>query len=93
MHKENRVGIEQEEQERGERATAALFPFVQEWGLPLNPEDLEEMAYAVLSHADSDRSLEEIHQAVKDQLAEYKQKQAAFQREAYGDSAGDKPAR
>lgn len=34
------------------RGAAALFPFVQRWGLSLNPEDLDEMAYAVLRNYD-----------------------------------------
>ena len=53
-----------------ERGTAALLPFVQEWKLPLNPEDLDEIAYAVLKHHDSDASFEEIQAAARAQLAE-----------------------
>jgi hypothetical protein len=33
------------------RALTALGPFVRRWGLPLNPEDMEELAYAVLRRA------------------------------------------
>jgi hypothetical protein len=36
------------------------WPFVQEWGLQLNPEDLQAMGVAVLIHADSDETFEEI---------------------------------
>jgi hypothetical protein len=34
------------------RGTSALEPFVRAWNLPLNPEQLDLMAYAVLSEAD-----------------------------------------
>jgi hypothetical protein len=34
--------------EQMERGAAALIPFVQEWRLSLNPEDLDEIASAVL---------------------------------------------
>ena len=53
-----------------ERAVAALIPFVQEWHLPLNPENLHEIAWAVLVHADGDQTFEEIQAAVRAQLAE-----------------------
>jgi hypothetical protein len=43
-------------QEEVERGVGALIPFVQEWGLPLNPEDLAQLAAAVLEHYDSDES-------------------------------------
>jgi hypothetical protein len=46
-----------------ERGIAALLPFAQEWGLPLNPEDLQAMAVAVLIHAHSDETLHEIDAA------------------------------
>ena len=36
--------------EQIERGTAALVPFVGAWNLPLNPEQLDELAYAVLTH-------------------------------------------
>ena len=52
------------------RAVTALAPFVHEWRLPLNPENLEEMAWAVLLHARSDESLEHIDEAAKVQLAD-----------------------
>ena len=37
------------------RAVTALLPFVSRWDLPLNPEDVEVLAYAALRHARSDR--------------------------------------
>jgi hypothetical protein len=61
--------------EQVERGTTALVPFVQEWGLPLNPENLDEMAYAVLKHARRTGPIEaaeyeEIDRAVRAPLAE-----------------------
>jgi hypothetical protein len=61
--------------EQIERGTHALVPFVQEWGLPLNPEDLDEMAYAVLRHAQATGPIapeewEAIDRAVREQLRE-----------------------
>ena len=56
--------------EQMERAVTALLPFVTEWGLSLNPEDLHEIAYAVVAHFDSSASHEEILAAVEHQLAE-----------------------
>lgn len=52
------------------RAFAALTPFVAAYGLPVNPEELEEMAYAVLAHVASSEALVEIHDAVERQIAE-----------------------
>jgi len=42
---------------RPDRAMAAMLPFVIRWGFPVNPEDVEEIVYALLLHADSDSSL------------------------------------
>ncbi len=53
------------------RACAALYPFVAAYGLPLNPADVEEMAYAVLQHAFTEASSEEIDEAVTVQIQEY----------------------
>ena len=53
-----------------ERAVAALLPFVDEWNLPLNPEHLHELAYAVLLHSDGETSWEEIDAAVRAQIVE-----------------------
>ena len=75
-----------------ERGAAALFPFVQEWKLSLNPEDLDEIVYAVLVHAQSNRSFEEIDAAVRQQLADYGFAQARFQKEAYGGMSAEEAA-
>lgn len=42
------------------RALAALTPFVSAFNLPMNPEDLELMAYVVLRYARSDLSWDDI---------------------------------
>ena len=42
------------------RAAAVLTPFVRRFDLPLNPEDMDLLAYAVLLHARSDRTPDEI---------------------------------
>jgi hypothetical protein len=62
--------------EQVERAAGALVPFVEEWKLALNPEDLEEIAYAVLVHHDSDASWEQIDAAVREQIAEVRRDHA-----------------
>jgi hypothetical protein len=54
--------------EQVERATDALVPFVQEWNLSLNPEELAELAYAVLLHHDSEATSDEIDAAVRAQI-------------------------
>jgi hypothetical protein len=56
------------------RAVAALEPFVRRWGLPLNPEDMDELAYAVLRHARSNDNLEAITTAVEGQIDEHEAK-------------------
>ncbi len=71
--------------EQVERATGALIPFVQGWNLSLNPEDLAEIAYAVLVHHDSDASWEEIHAAVQAQIDDHRQ-QAGSLRDAMNDA-------
>jgi hypothetical protein len=68
---------------RADRAMAAMLPFVSRWGFPVNPEDVEEIVYAVLLYADSDSSLEEIDIAVRRQIAEYMLRTRRFQLEAY----------
>jgi hypothetical protein len=60
--------------EQVERATGALVPFVREWNLSLNPEDLAEIAYAVLSHHDSDAGWDEIEAAVRAQLEDHRRR-------------------
>jgi hypothetical protein len=54
--------------EQIERGAAALVPFVETWGLPLNPENLDELAYAVLVHHDSAATGDEIDAAVRRQI-------------------------
>lgn len=51
------------------RGMAALYPFVTAYRLSLNPEDLEEMVYAVLKHAAGLGPFEEITEAVDMQIA------------------------
>lgn len=62
--------------EQIERGAAALIPFVRQWNLSVNPEDLDEMAYAVLVHHDSDASWEAIERDVRRQIAAVRQGQA-----------------
>ena len=59
--------------EQIERASAALLPFVSEWNLPLNPEDLDELAYAALVHHDTRLSFEEIIDTVERRLQEVRE--------------------
>lgn len=66
--------------EQVERATSALIPFVQQWNLSLNPEDLAEIAYAVLVHHDSDASWEQIDTAVRAQIEEHRQQAESLAR-------------
>ena len=58
--------------EQVERATGVLALFVPAWNLSLNPEDLAELAYAVLAHHDSDASWDEIAAAVRAQIADHR---------------------
>jgi len=60
--------------EQGKRASWALVPFVEEWNLSLNPEELDELSYAVLRHFDSDASWKEIHESVREQIEEYRRR-------------------
>lgn len=53
------------------RAETALLPFVQAYGLPVNPEDLELMAYAVLRYANSTQELPDIAAAVEKLIADH----------------------
>ena len=56
------------------RAVAALIPFVRRWNLPLNPEDIDEMVYAMLVHTRSDLSADEIMAAVDRQIDDHEQR-------------------
>ena len=58
--------------EQVERGAGVLSYFVTPWNLPVNPEELAEMAYAVLVHHDSDASWDEIGAAVGEQIAEHR---------------------
>lgn len=53
------------------RAETALVPFVRAFGLPVNPEDLELMAYAVLKFANSAEELSDIAQAVEKMITDH----------------------
>jgi hypothetical protein len=53
------------------RAVTALVPFVRAFRLPLNPEELEVMAYAVLRFANSAEELPVIAQAVDKLIANH----------------------
>ena len=56
--------------ERWQRARMALGVFVEEWELRLNPEDLDEIAYAVIRHLNNRRSFGDVDAAVRRQLAD-----------------------
>lgn len=47
---------------------------MEEWNLPLNTEELQELAYATLCHFDSASSWEEIHVNVRKQIADYRER-------------------
>jgi hypothetical protein len=53
------------------RARTALGPFVRAFNLPVNPEDLELMAYAVLRFAESTEELLDIQRAVEEMIADH----------------------
>lgn len=54
-----------------QRAAAALHPFVRRWNLPLNPEDMDEITYAILLHARSDADIDDVVEAVEKQIDEH----------------------
>jgi hypothetical protein len=60
-----------------ERGVTALVPYVQEWGLPLNPEDLQAMAVAVLIHSRSEASYAEIDEFERDWIRKNREATAA----------------
>jgi hypothetical protein len=53
------------------RAETALVPFVRAFRLPVNPEDLEVMAYAVLRFGNSTEELPDIDEAVEKLIADH----------------------
>jgi hypothetical protein len=80
MGNREKLLIMQPTPEQVERATDVLSYFVAPWNLPVNPEDLAEMAYAVLVHFDSDASWDEIGAAVKAQIDEHREEAAELDR-------------
>jgi hypothetical protein len=70
--------------EQMERAVAALVPYVQEWNLPLNPEELHELAGAVLTHFDTVASFDEIDAAERARIEEFAREQADLNRDQTG---------
>jgi len=53
------------------RAAAALNPFVRAFNLPVNPEELGLMAYAVLRYTYSDEPLAEVAAAVRELIDQH----------------------
>ena len=47
---------------------------MQEWNLSLNPEELAELAYAVLLHYDSEATSVEIDAAVRAQIEDHRRR-------------------
>jgi hypothetical protein len=74
------------------RAVTALVPFVRAFRLPLNPEELEVMAYAVLRFANSAEELPVIAQAVDELIANHFASHAQL-REAMRRSIHDRDTR
>jgi hypothetical protein len=63
-------------EEELDRAVTALVPFVQQWDISLNPEDLRLMAYVVLLYGPSAEPHEAIVKGVEEQLAWVKDKRS-----------------
>jgi hypothetical protein len=59
-----------------ERAVVSLLPFVKQWGLSLNPEDLQLMASVVLEFSQSDQSDEAITERVEQILQVEREKRS-----------------
>ncbi len=76
MNRNHHGPLSEVTREQIERGAAALLPFVREWKLPLNPEDLGELAYAVLTHGqrtgpiDAPDEWTRIDEAVRRQIEE-----------------------
>jgi hypothetical protein len=71
--------------EQIERGAAALQPFVDAWNLPLNPEDLDELASAVLRHGRKTGPIDRsewgfIEQSVREQIDAVRQDRANLYR-------------
>lgn len=62
------------------RALVALSPFVAEYRLPVNPEDLELMVYAMLRHLRSPEPDEAVIEGVKALIEEQRVKHEALSR-------------
>ncbi|MEU7901656.1 hypothetical protein [Actinoplanes sp. NPDC049118] len=75
------------------RAVTAVMPFVRRWQLPLNPEDVEELAYAVPLHARSDRTVAEIDTAVQTQIDQHRQRARHLYEAMRAASERDEPFR
>ena len=78
--------------EQVERGADVLTYFVAPWNLPLNPEDLAELAYAVLAHHDSTASWEEIGAAVEEQIADHRRRAEALDAAFRSDHSEDSDA-
>jgi hypothetical protein len=53
------------------RGATAFMPFHHAFNLPINPEDIDAIVYAVLLHARSDAPLEEVYRAAQELTAEH----------------------
>jgi hypothetical protein len=74
-----------------EQAVEALVPFVKEWHLSLNPEDLELMASVVLMYGNGTYSSEEIARGVEAQLAWVKEQKSRMYEEWLGKPRAEPP--
>ena len=67
--------------EQMDRAVVALFPYVEAWRLSLNPEELYELAGAVLTHFDSAAAFEEIDAAERSRIEKVARERADMYRD------------
>ena len=58
-------------EEQWERAQAAFYPFLDAFNLSLNPDDVDEIIHAIVTHIDSPVSPEAIVDEVRLQIANY----------------------
>jgi hypothetical protein len=70
--------VEEPSLEEMYRALAALQPFVGAYGLPVNPENLELMVYAMLRYLRSSESVDDVIGAVEGLIEEERQAHAAM---------------